>query len=188
MAGCKSWCWRCNPIPAGMSADELVDVVDEQDRVVTQATRREVRLRNLRHRSVYILVFNSAGQLFVHRRTDTKDIYPGYWDVVVGGVLAAGEDYDRGARREIREELGIERVPLRRLFALRYDDAENRVSGMVYSCLADGVPRLQASEIAVGEWMDLDVVLERVQRDKFCPDGWEALKHYLSKLEAVRNR
>jgi len=171
-----------------MSSDELVDVVDESDRVVTQATRRQVRAENLRHRSVYVFVFNSTGQLFVHRRTQNKDVFPGYWDVAVGGVLGAGEDYDSGARRELYEELGIDGMPLRRLFPVRYEDDQNRVSGVVYSCTCDSPFRLQASEISAGEWMDLDVVLERTQLDQFCPDGLEALRLFLSKLEAVRNR
>ena len=171
-----------------MSADELIDVVDDADRVVMQATRRDVRLRNLRHRSVYVLLFNSAGQLFVHRRTLTKDVFPGRWDVALGGVLSAGENYDEGARRELREEVGIDGVPLRRLFPIRYDDAENRIAGVVYSCMFDGPLHLQASEIAEGRWMDLDVLIERTQRDPFCPDSLEALRLYLSKLAEVHNR
>lgn len=171
-----------------MSAHELVDVVDDHDRVVSQATRREVRLRNLRHRAAYVLVFNARGQLFVHQRTQTKDIFPAYWDVAAGGILAAGEDYDSGARRELAEELGIADAPVRRLFPLRYEDAQNRVCGMVYSCLWDGALRLQASEITAGDWMDLDVILERTRRDPFCPDGLEALRLYLSKLDAARQR
>ena len=143
---------------------------------------------NLRHRSVYVLVFNSSGQLFVHRRTMTKDIFPGFWDVAVGGVLNAGEEYDDGARRELREELGVDGLALRRLFPLRYDDAHNRVAGMVYSCTCDGPFSLQASEIAEGMWMDLDVLLDRTQRDPFCPDSLEALRLYLAKLAAVRER
>jgi isopentenyldiphosphate isomerase len=169
-----------------MSADELVDVVDEGDRVLAQATRREVRQRNLRHRAVYILIFNSYGQLFVHRRTLTKDIFPGYWDVAVGGVVNAGEDYDDGAVRELREELGVRNVPLRRLFPMRYEDASNQVHGMVYSCTCEGSFTLQASEILSGEWMDLDLLLERTQHAPFCPDGLEALRLYLAKLEAAR--
>lgn len=171
-----------------MSADELVDVVDAHDRVVTQATRREVRARNLRHRAAYVLVFNTQGQLFVHRRTDSKDIFPGYWDVTVGGVLTAGEDYDTGARRELAEELGLTGVPLRRLFPFRYEDSHSRVCGVVYSCTSDRRVTLQASEIATGEWVDLDVVLDRTLRDRYCPDGLEALRRYLAKLEAVRSR
>jgi len=171
-----------------MSGDELVDVVDENDQVVRQTTRRDVRQQRLRHRSVYILVFNSAGQLFIHQRTPTKDIFPGYWDVAVGGVLAAGEVYDRGAERELHEEIGVTGVRLRRLFPLRYDDAINRVCGMVYSCTVDGPLRLDPVEVAVGEWLDLIAVLERTQQQPFCPDGLEALRIYLSKLDAVRAR
>jgi isopentenyldiphosphate isomerase len=171
-----------------MSSDELIDVVDENDRVVRQATRREVRQGRLRHRSVYVFVFNPGGQLFVHRRTQTKDIFPGYWDVAVGGVLGAGETYDRGAQREFEEELGIAGVVLRRLFPLRYDDATNHVCGMVYSCMVDRPVTLQAAEIAAGEWLDLTTVLERTQQSPFCPDGIEALRLYLAKLEAARAR
>jgi isopentenyldiphosphate isomerase len=169
-----------------MSADELVDVVDENDRVLRQATRKQVRQRNLCHRAVYILVFNTGGQLFIHRRTLTKDIFPGYWDVAVGGVVNAGEGYDKAAARELREELGVRGVSLRRLFSMRYEDASNRVHGMVYSCACEGDFTLQASEIMSGEWTDLDVLLERTQHDLFCPDGLEALRLYLAKLEAAR--
>jgi isopentenyl-diphosphate delta-isomerase len=158
------------------------------DRVVRQATRREVRDRNLRHRCVYILVFNSAGQLFVHQRTATKDVFPSHWDVTVGGVVAAGEDYDSSASRELYEELGVGPVSLRRLFPIRYEDPTSRVVGTVYSCTWDRAVRLQESEILRGEWMDLDVVVERTQRDHFCPDGLEALRLYLAKLDAVRAR
>ena len=169
-----------------MSADELVDVVDENDRVLRQAIRKEIRQRNLRHRAVYILVFNARGQLFIHRRSPTKDIFPGYWDVAVGGVVAAGEDYDNAAARELHEELGVRSVSLRRLFSMRYEDPSNQVYGMVYSCACEGGFTLQASEILSGEWMDLDVLLERTQHAPFCPDGLEALRLYLAKLEAAR--
>ena len=171
-----------------MSAEELVDVVDDTDRVVGQATRDEVRRQNLRHRSVYILVFNSPGQLFVHERTSTKDVFPGFWDVAVGGMLTAGEDYDAGARRELQEELGFNPAGLRRLFPMRYEDQASRVLGMVYSCTCDEPVRLQASEIVRGEWLDLDVVLERTSKVPFCPDGLQVLAQYLSKLDAARRR
>ncbi len=46
-------------------------------------------------------------ELYVHRRTETKDVYPGYLDVCAGGVNAAGESYDTCAARELEEELGV---------------------------------------------------------------------------------
>jgi isopentenyldiphosphate isomerase len=168
-----------------MGASELVDVVDAEDRVIGRATRAEIRAQKLRHRATYILVFNASGQLFVHQRTATKDVYPSYFDVVVGGVVGAGESYDEGARRELAEELGITSATPRPILAFQYEDGDNRVNGRVYSCSYDGPLALQADEIASGEWLDLDVVLERTRQAPFCPDGIEALFRYLDRLASV---
>ncbi len=171
---------------AAASADELVDIVDEQDRVVGQTTRGDIRTRGLRHRSTYVLLFNRDNQLFVHRRTVTKDIYPGYYDVAFGGVVAAGEDHDAAAPRELREEAGVAGVRLRRLFSFQFDDDTNHVNGVVYTATHDGALELQASEVAGGEWMDLDAVIELAQREPFCPDGIEVLRLYLDRLNQAR--
>ena len=52
------------------SGDELVDVVDEHDTVVGVTTRREMRAGRLRHRSVFILVRNTAGDVLVQQGTN----------------------------------------------------------------------------------------------------------------------
>jgi len=169
-----------------MAASELVDVVDADDRVIGRATRAEMRAQKLRHRATYILVFNPRGQLFVHQRTATKDVYPSYYDVAVGGVVEAGETYDAGAQRELAEELGIHSgTPPRPILAFQYEDADNHVNGRVYSYAHDGPLALQREEIAAGEWLDLDVVIDRVRQLPFCPDGVEALLRYLDRLASV---
>src|SRR5438105_14251947 len=87
---------------------ELVDVIDAAVRTIAVVPRDEMRCQRLPHRCVYILVFNRRGDLFVHLRTASKDVYPSHWDVTVGGVLATGESYAEGARRELAEELGVD--------------------------------------------------------------------------------
>ena len=71
--------------------DELVDVMDDAGRTIGTVTRREMRAQRLPHRATYLLVFNDRGELFIHLRTATKDVYPSHWAVTIGGVLAAGE-------------------------------------------------------------------------------------------------
>ena len=154
-----------------MAATELVDVVDADDRVVGRATRAEMRAGRLRHRATYLLVFNSRGELFVHLRTATKDVYPSHWDVAVGGVVGAGESYDEGARRELAEEVGIRGVTQEVVGDVAYEDAGNQVNGRVYRVTWDGPLTLQAEEVVRGEWLSLDAVRERMRREPFCPDG-----------------
>jgi isopentenyldiphosphate isomerase len=168
-------------------ADELVDVVDADDRVVGTAPRSEIRARRLRHRSVYVLVFNSLGQLFVHKRTAGKDVYPGHYDAAAGGVVAAGETCDAAARREVAEELGVRGVPLRRVLSFPYEDEANQINGTVYTCTYDGPVTLQPEEVVSGEWLDLERVFEVAQTQPFCPDGMDALCRYLDRLAKLRN-
>jgi isopentenyldiphosphate isomerase len=133
-----------------------------------------MRARRLPHRSVYILVLNARGELFVHLRVADKDVYPSHWDVAVGGVLAAGEGFDDGARREAREELGVDLEP-ERLFPLRWEDATSAVHGMVYRARHDGPFRLQPEEIVRGEFVAPADVPARYAPAPFCPDGLAAL-------------
>lgn len=165
-----------------ISASETIDIVDDEDRVVARATRREMRERNLLHRAVYIFVVNSAGELFVHRRTATKDVYPGYWDVCVGGVVVAGESYDAAAEREIAEELGVVGVSVRSLGKLRFEDAGTRIHGAVYAAVHDGPFVLQAEEIVSGAFVPR-AELERILADqRCCPDGVAAWHAYGDRL------
>lgn len=162
-------------------ARELVDVIDDQGRTVATVTRREMRERRLPHRCVYILVFNQRGELFIHLRTATKDVYPGHWDVAIGGVLAAGETFDAGAIREVHEELGVE-AAVEPLFPFRYADAATVVRSMAYRLSHDGPFRLQPEEIVCGEFVALEEALRRAEREPFCPDGLEVLAEHRRRM------
>lgn len=160
---------------------ELVDVVDDQGRTIATVTRREVRERHLPHRSVYILVFNFKGELFIHLRTHIKDVFPSHWDVCVGGVSLAGESFDAAARREVAEELGLDLDP-ERLFPFRYTDANWDVHGMVYRVVHKGPFQLQAEEIVRGEFVPLQEVAVRTAVEPFCPDGLSVFREYLRRF------
>jgi isopentenyldiphosphate isomerase len=164
-----------------MSADsELVDVIDAEGRTVGTVTRAEMRGRRLPHRCVYVLVFNARGELFVHLRTPTKDVFPSHWDVAVGGVLASGESFADGARRETAEELGVAVEP-EPLFPFHYEDARTVVRAEVYRVAHDGPFRLQPEEVVRGEFVPADEALARAAREPFCPDGLAVLHEYLGR-------
>lgn len=153
--------------------DELVDVVDAEDRVVGTATRRRMRAEGLRHRCTYILVRDASGDVLVHRRTDTKDIHPGLYDLFAGGVCVAGEGYDECAEREVAEELGVVGAPVRFLFRHHYDGPGGPAWGAVYEVRWDGPVRHQPSEVAWSAWVcpaRLDRMLGELA---FCPDSLE---------------
>lgn len=162
---------------------ELVDLVDLQNQVVGQADRRTVRTQNLLHRGVGILVQNSRGQVYVHQRTPTKDVFPGMFDMFVGGVVASGEDYLTAARRETLEELGATGEP-EFLFEHLYQGPLNRSFIHVYRVRYDGPITHQESEIVWGAWMDHERLESWSREVEIVPDGLEVFHHYLEWLRA----
>ncbi len=87
--------------------DEIFDIVDQRDRVIGKATRGEVHKDpSLIHRSIAILVYRND-ELFLQKRSMTKDAFPGVWTCSVAGHVDSGESYEEAAIREMQEELGI---------------------------------------------------------------------------------
>ncbi len=159
--------------------DEIVTIVDEHNNVIKALPRWKMRAERLPHRASYVLVFNSHGELYVQKRTSTKDVFAGYYDVAAGGVVVAGESYEEAAAREINEELGIHEVPLMRLFDFYYEDKHIRVWGEAFSCLYDGKMALQKDEVESGAFLKVKEVLSLIESETFTPDGLYVLRRYL---------
>jgi isopentenyldiphosphate isomerase len=153
------------------SAEEPVEVVDEQGRVVEVVPRRRMRAENLRHRAVFIAVLSSDGRLLVHRRSDTKDVWPGWWDVAVGGVVAAGEADDDAAARELAEEVGIVGVAPEPLGGGRYEDESVRVVGRCYRVVHDGPYTFADGEVVEARLVDRHELRHMMSRLDFLPDS-----------------
>lgn len=144
-------------------SQELLDVVDENDRIVAVKTRGEIHAHGLMHRAVHILLFNGRGQLFLQKRSLQKDEQPGKWDSSAAGHVDSGEDYLACALREIHEELGIEADgPMEELFKLPASGQTGFEHCMVYRYRHDGPLRLHPGEIEDGRWLETAEMDRRV--------------------------
>ena len=130
-----------------LASQEIVTVVDDRNRVVADLPRHRVRSENLIHRATYIFVFDRQGRVLVQRRTAIKDMYPSYYDLAAGGIVAAGESYETCAEREAAEEIGIRDTVLDPGFDFYYEDDRNRCFGRVFTCVHEGPFTLQPEEV-----------------------------------------
>ncbi|MFC7877946.1 NUDIX hydrolase [Isoptericola sp. NPDC057391] len=170
------------------SADEVVALYDEAGRPCGAAPRSRVRAENLRHAATAVVVRNGAGEVYVHRRTDTKDLYPGRYDFCAGGVLRAGEDPLESARRELAEELGVTGVELVPLGFADYADDRTRMREFLYECTYDGPVTWQPEEVAWGAWVAPARFLRMLDEVPFMPDSVANLAGWLGDLRAALPR
>lgn len=149
----------------GDDPTEVFDLIDADDRVIGRVLRGEAH-RNpaLLHRSVQVLIFASDGRLLLQRRSETKDLFPGYYCASASGHVAAGESYDATAAREVREELGV-------ALALTYldkrivrSDCETEMT-VLYLGRSDGPFTFHPTETAGGAYFTLaEIEAERAQQ------------------------
>ena len=82
--------------------DEIVALVDANDEIVGEATRRAVHKEDLLHREVYVYIMHSD-QILLQKRSDIHK-----WDHSAGGHFPKEQTYEQAAIRETKEELGID--------------------------------------------------------------------------------
>ena len=133
-----------------------------QDQVIGKATRREIHQKQLIHRSIHILVFNSNKQIFLQKRSNTKDENPGIWDTSSAGHVDAGETYDECAERELWEELRI-KESLKSLAKIKACKETYQEHVQVYVCKTNSSITINRNEISEGKYFDWETLPNIIQ-------------------------
>ncbi|MGM0440071.1 MAG: NUDIX hydrolase [Chlamydiota bacterium] len=91
-----------------MFFEELLDIVDDDDRVVGTKTKKKVyddKMKNFRVINAFL--FSTHGRLWIPRRHPEKSLFPLHLDASVGGHVTSGETYLQAFERELQEELNL---------------------------------------------------------------------------------
>ncbi len=159
---------------------EMLDIVNEKNKVVGKAERAECHKKLLAHRLIQVFVFDRKGKVFVAKRSKRKAVYPGLLDVSVAGHVDAGETYKQAAMREVREELGVRPKKLRKLFTFRLKSRPENVLVTQYSAEIKRAGKINKYEIESGKFMEWKEMrrMTRQNPKKFAPTSITALKIY----------
>jgi 16S rRNA (adenine1518-N6/adenine1519-N6)-dimethyltransferase len=145
-----------------------IQIVDEDDRPVGQATKQEAWQQGLLHRIVRIMLEDDKGNILLQHRDPSKDIFPNRWDNSVAGHVDADEDYDTAAYREMWEELSLDGIPLEVVGTYRSDETWhehrfNRFTKVYRARIAVTPEKLEAGKIDGVRWFTPQAVQQLVQ-------------------------
>lgn len=150
---------------------ELFDLYDARRTPTGQTmVRGEKTPQGLYRLVVHVCIFNSKGEMLIQQRQPFKDGWPNMWDVSVGGSVTVGETSQQGARRELREELGLDvnfdrmAPALTTTFTGGFDDFY-----VLHMELDPALLQLQESEVQAAKWASQAEVMEMLDREQFIP-------------------
>lgn len=152
---------------------ERVEVLANDGSVARIVPREEMRAKRLRHRCTFVLIRSSNHDVLVHRRSDDKDLWPSRWDLSVGGVVTAGEDWVSAALRELSEEVGVTaaRVDLEYLGERTYVDEDVDELARIWTTVHDGPFEFNDGEVVEARMVSLDELAEMLRQLPFVPDS-----------------
>ena len=149
---------------SALASEEVFDVVNAEDEVIGAEKRSVVHRKKLMHRAIHIFVFNSAGQLYLQKRSMLKDSARGKWVSSCSGHVDSGEDYDSAATRELFEELGLKEPDgFERVFKESPCEQTGQEFVWVYHCKAEGPFALDPKESSEGRWITIDKLEEWIR-------------------------
>jgi isopentenyldiphosphate isomerase len=151
---------------------EWFPIVDEDGNTIGEAPRHVCHdgKSMLLHPVVHLLLYNSAGELFLQKRSVLKDIQPGKWDTSVGGHVSPGETSEAAVLREASEELGIKDfIPI---FEGKYIWQSDKERELVYSfsVISDFAPIINLEEIEDGRYWSIDEIRNSIGKNIFTPN------------------
>ena len=157
--------------------EELFPLVNEMGETIGKATRKECHSGSKQlHPVIHLHIFNDAGELYLQKRSMTKDIQPGKWDTAVGGHIDYGETVEEALRREVREELGITAFTPQFITRYVFESAIEKELVNTFRTIYNGEIKPDTEELDGGRFWSLEEIKSNLGQNVFTPNFEQEFK------------
>jgi isopentenyldiphosphate isomerase/intracellular septation protein A len=154
------------------SKEEWFPLVDEEGKITGKAPRSVCHdgKSKLLHPVVHLHLFNRQGELYLQKRSMTKDIQPGKWDTSVGGHIGLQEKIEDALFREAREELGLREFQPQFIHKYVWESPRERELVFSFVTVSDRMPVIDFTEISEGRFWSIDEIKKNIGKGIFTPN------------------
>ena len=153
---------------------ELLDVVDENDKVIDVLDRNQIHEKGLLHREVIVFIINDKGEVLIQKRSANKKSDPNKWGLCAGHVDSGEKPFD-SALRELYEEVGLkvedkEMVFINKELVTKKNNSHFNYMYYVKSDLNANEFIIQKEELSEVKWIHISKLIECLKNkdNSFC--------------------
>ena len=134
--------------PMKTTSQQLLDRVDERDRVIGQVSRHDALRVGANFRVAHLFLFNSRSEILLQQLALSRPRHPGCWGSSVAAYVASGENYRQAIERRTREELGVGLEGLKRVCKTSMPEEGGTKFITLFTARSDGPFKVDSGHIS----------------------------------------
>ncbi len=149
--------------------EELVILVDDQDKETGTMEKMQAHVEARLHRAFSVFIFNSSGELMLQQRSLSKYHSPGLWTNTCCSHPRPGESTLDAAHRRMVEEMGFD-CDFTEAFSFIYkapfsNDLTEHEYDHVFIGISDKLPQINVDEVAAFRMAKIEDIREDMNLD-----------------------
>lgn len=169
------------------TTDDLLILVDENDKEVGFMNKLEAHRAGVLHRAFSVFIFNTKGELLLQQRADGKYHSAGLWSNTCCSHPIKDEEFEDTIARRLKEEMGIvckTQFQFSFIYKAAFENGliENELDH-VYFGTTDDTPHPDADEVKDWKYMEMDELKKEIDTHPERFSAW--LKVCFPKVESA---
>lgn len=149
-----------------MNKEEVV-LVDKNDNPLGTMEKMQAHERGVLHRAFSVFIYNSKGEMMIHRRASSKYHSPGLWTNACCSHPRINETTKEAAHRRLMEEMGFD-CELKKEFSFLYkadvgDGLIEHEFDHVFFGEFNGKPEINPDEVAEWKFVNPEILKEEIK-------------------------
>lgn len=157
-------------------AEEMVILVDENDKQVGLMAKMEAHEKALLHRAFSVFIFNDEKELMLQRRALGKYHSPGLWTNTCCSHQRPGETNVAAGSRRLQEEMGFTTTLTESISFIYKAPFDNGLTEHEYDYILLGeynkVPEPNPEEVSEWKWRSLEQIKEDMKQNSDIYTAW----------------
>jgi isopentenyl-diphosphate delta-isomerase len=146
---------------------DFVILVDKHDNQTGTMEKLEAHKKGILHRAISVFIYNSKGELLIHRRSPDKYHSGGLWTNTCCSHPSPGESSIEAANRRLMEEMGLQ-AHLKEIFNFTYKQVlDNELTehelDHVFTGITDEHPELNPEETSDWKYIGFEELKNDVE-------------------------
>ena len=153
-------------------------LVNEKDHKIGQKEKMQAHIDGDLHRALSVQLYNSKGELLIHKRASSKYHCGGLWTNTCCSHPFPGELTIDAAMRRLNEELGYIKIELEEKFVFHYKASfengitENEIDHVFIGYTDLNPPKIDPEEIEDYKWISIEELKKDIQNNPLKYTVW----------------